>query len=350
MATDNDSTVIIDNILDRHKSFWHHCEVDEPLVQKVNFVGFKSRPYFASGGRTILNPTRIYPDDIDAHRLLGLDRPNISPLSGCKVNCIGPVLPEAWMESLIGCPIYASEYSCTAKPVNADIRSAAEFSLDDAMGSPWLKVMDDVIRIGVDFSKDAIGVRQLHLRGIIDMLAAYLGEESLCIGMLDAKDEIGRLAQKFMQLYIKTALRGLSQRPLWKGGYVSSWGLFSPGTLLDYQVDASNMVSSGLYNEMLVKYDAEIVSNFDYSLIHVHSCGMHIIDSLLKIDQLDAIELSLDREAGVWEPERTVEYCKKIQKAKKSVLICGQLSQSELDYLLLSLSPASLAVFYWEPV
>jgi len=153
-----------------------------------------------------------------------------------------------------------------------------------------------------------------------------------------------------MQLYIKTALRGLSQRPLWKGGYVSSWGLFSPGTLLDYQVDASNMVSSGLYNEMLVKYDAEIVSNFDYSLIHVHSCGMHIIDSLLKIDQLDAIELSLDREAGVWEPERTVEYCKKIQKAKKSVLICGQLSQSELDYLLLSLSPASLAVFYWEPV
>ena len=63
---------------------------------------------------------------------------------------------------------------------------------------------------------------------------------------------------------------------------------------------------------------------------------------------LNAIEISLDREAVVWDPAKIIEYCKKIQSANKSVLIHGQLSQGELNELSASLSPAGLAIFHWE--
>ena len=129
---------------------------------------------------------------------------------------------------------------------------------------------------------------------------------------------------------------------------MSTWGLFAPGTLLDYQVDASSIIRAELYKEFFLECDSSIISNFEYSIVHMHACGLQIIDALLEIDKLNAIEISLNRETGVWEPAKIIEYCKKIQSAKKSVLIHGQLSQAELNELSASLSPTGLAIFYWE--
>ena len=105
------------------------------------------------------------------------------------------------------------------------------------------------------------------------------------------------------------------------------------------------MIRADLYEQLFLPYDAAIMSNFEYSIVHVHNCGLHIVDALVKIEELNAIELSLDRESDVLTPSRIIECCKKIQAAEKSILIYGQLCQAELDELLSSLSPT---VFYWE--
>jgi hypothetical protein len=208
--------------------------------------------------------------------------------------------------------------------------------------------MDEVLKTAVNASNSQTGVRQLHLRGIIDMLAACFGEELLCLGLYDHQRLLQKIAQDFAQLYTKVALRGAAFRPRWNGGCISSWGLFAPGILLDYQIDASNMMQTDIYEELFLPYDAAIISNFEYSLVHVHRCGLHIIDALLKIQELNAIEISLDRESNMWEPSKVIECCKKIQASRKSVLIYGQLSQAELNELLSSLNSAGLAIFYWE--
>ncbi len=143
-------------------------------------------------------------------------------------------------------------------------------------------------------------------------------------------------------------MRGLRLRPKWNGGYVSTWGLFAPGSLLDYQADASSMIAPDLYKEFFIKYDSSIISEFEHSIVHVHACGLHIIDALLQIDELNAIEISLDRETGVWCPQKLRDYCKEIQSAGKSVLIYGQLSNVELEAFLAALSPVGLAIFHWD--
>ena len=339
----------VDYVLEKHRCFWQRTDVSEPLVQKFHFGGLIRKPYPLSDGRSLVEPTQVFPAQIDIHRLLGLDSTRKTALDGLMINATAPVFPEAWMESLIGCPIYASAFSCTAKPVTNDIeRFASEFRVSDALQSPWLEVMDEVIETAVDVSAGQIGVRQLHLRGIIDMLAACFGEESLCLALADHSSQLKKLIQTFAQLYVEVALRGLAVRPRWNGGYVSAWGLFAPGTLLDYQVDASSIVSTDLYDEFFGEHDASIISQCDYSLTHVHSCGLHVIDALLRIDKLGAIEISLDGDATVWDPARIIEYCQKIQSANKSVLVHGQLSQADLNELLASLSPVGLAIFCWE--
>ena len=338
----------MDYVLDKHRGFWQRAEVSEPLVQKLRFGGYVQKPYPVGGGRSLVEPEQILPEQMDVHRLLGLDTAPKAGLEGLAINATAPVFPEAWMESLIGCAIYGSAFSCTAKPVTGDIaRFAADFRLKDAFQSPWLKVMDEVVQTAVDASTGTMPVSQLHLRGTVDMLAACLGEESLCLALADNSSQLEKLIQDFTELYIEVALRGLAMRPRWNGGYVSGWGLFAPGTLLDYQVDATSIMRADLYDKFFRKYDASIMSRFDYSLTHVHSCGLHIIDALLTIDELSAIEMSIDAEATGWDPARFIQYCHKIQSANKSVLVWGQLSQADLKEMLASLSPVGLAVFYW---
>ena len=335
-------------VLDKHRAFWLRKDVDEPLVQRFHFGGFRQKPYPLSDERSAVKPVKLTPDLIDIPRLLGLDQARPAPIDNNKVNWVGPVFPEAWMESVVGCPVYASAFSCTAKPVTNSVESfASDFQLSEALQSPWLKVMDKVIETAVGFAGTDIAVRQLHMRGIIDMLAACIGEESLCLALHDRDRHLNQLGDAFTQLYIEVALRGLHLRPQWNGGYVSTWGLFAPGSLLDYQADASSMIAPDLYKEFFIKYDSSIISEFEHSIVHVHACGLHIIDALLQIDELNAIEISLDRETGVWFPQKLIDYCKEIQSAGKSVLIYGQLSKAELEVFLAALSPVGLAIFHW---
>lgn len=338
-------------VIKKHVDFWNHSPVREPLVVQMPFTGWKLKPYPLSGGREVIKPKQIAPADIDIDRLLGLDIQTPPAITDNIINCIAPVYPESWMEAVIGCPVYASAFSCTAKPVVTDIMtSTVEFSLETVLKSDWLKIMDEVLFRAIDVAEGRIAVRQLHLRGAIDMLAAYLGEEQLCLLFYDHPEIIEQLADNFADLYITIAKRGLKIRPPWNGGYVSGWGIFAPGPLVEYQIDASNMLSPPLYEKHLLKYDKRIISEFPYSLIHMHRCALHMLDAVLQIDKLKTVEISLDRETIGWDKEKILQSVKKIQDSGKAALIYGELNENELAELKDQLNPRGLAIFSWCPV
>ena len=179
------------------------------------------------------------------------------------------------------------------------------------------------------------------------MLAAYCGEAQLCLNVYDNASSLARLADKFAELYIRTARRDFSLRTSWRGGSVSNWGLFAPGGLLDYQIDASNLMSARMYEQQFLECDQRIINNFEYSIVHVHACGVDVVESLLKLEHLRAIELSLDRETGQTDMSAITDIAKKIQDGGKAVLIYGELSEAELSMCTRRLSPNGLAIFYW---
>jgi hypothetical protein len=108
---------MIKKAIEKNKDFWELSN-KEPLIARIPFSGFYKKPYPISGGREIMNPERIYPSDIDIDRLIGVGKNNPEPFNCDMANFAGCLYPEAWMESIIGCPIYASAFSCSSKPVS----------------------------------------------------------------------------------------------------------------------------------------------------------------------------------------------------------------------------------------
>ena len=190
-------------ILDKHVAFWHLWPVDEPLISKVNSPDWRVKPYPVKGGKSLVSPARLQPSDIDIERMLGLDKPRREIFEDKRINPLGCVYSEAWMEAIIGCPIYASQVSCSSRPIGLAAQEAMErFSIEQAQASDWVQILQALLDRGVEAAGHTYPVRQPHLRGIVDMLAAYLGEEAMCLALIDCPEKLERLASQFAELYI----------------------------------------------------------------------------------------------------------------------------------------------------
>jgi hypothetical protein len=341
----------ITRAIEKNKAFWERTN-EEPLLAKIPFTGFHRKPYPASGGRDIVEPERLLPSDMDIDRLIGFGKGSPEPFNGDMVQFAGCLYPESWMECLIGCPIYATAFSCSSKPVSKDDSGEAmdRFRMEEAIHSEWAEAMNRVIDRLNEKAGSAVPVRLLHFRGVIDMLAAFLGEEKLCYSLYDYPEKVAELGDKFAEMYVWAAQNNMDRVKPWNGGYASAWGVFAPGPIADYQIDASNLFSLDTYRRHFLEFDKKVIGQFAYNLMHLHACGLHILDAVLEIDALKCVEVTLERETGAFDKEKILAACRKIQAASKSLIINGELDERELAEFKDRLDPKGLAIFYWSPV
>ncbi|MBI4023948.1 MAG: hypothetical protein HY360_03145 [Verrucomicrobia bacterium] len=331
----------------RHMQFWD-MSADKPLIGRIPSVNWRPKPYPLKGGISVVEPEKIQPAQMDIERLLGTDRKEFALFTGDLINPVMPLYPTSWLEAVIGCPICVSAFGCVAQPAEQDLsRAALELTVETAMKSPWIHPMDEVLRQGEAFALGRAPVTQIHLRGVIDLLAAFLGEDRLCLEIYDHPAEIRAFAETLSSLIITVVRRGLALRRKWFGGHVSCWGIFSIEPLIDYQIDASGLFSARKYAELFLEYDQKVLREFPLSLLHLHSAGLHILDVMLALDEVSLIELSIDREAGNFDKEKLLWCCRKIQSRGKRLLLWGWLEESELAEFTTALRPQGLAVSYW---
>ena len=198
--------------LKKHAAFWQPRSAGRALLARLDHPVWRPRPYPLAGGRSQEEPAAITASDLDVDRLLGLDRALPAPFRDDLAQSVRTVYPVAWMESLIGCPIYASAYSCSSRPPVRGETALSAFLVTRALDSPWLGAMDAVLDREVSAAAGALPAAQLHLRGVSDMLAAYLGEERLCTALYDAPAELAALAESFARLYLRVAERDVTRR------------------------------------------------------------------------------------------------------------------------------------------
>jgi hypothetical protein len=338
------------SLLDRHIAFWARTPVGQPLIVRLPARTWEARPYPICGRRTLYDPTPLGPADVDADRLLGLDKPLPQYVTGDFYHSVGCAYPQAWMEAVAGCTILASAFGVVARPAATDVPEAARsFSTEKALESDWLRVMAAVQQRAGEVAAGADrAVQQLHLRGVIDVLAALLGEERLCQAVYDWPQEIERLAAKLTDLHIAVARRDLAARQLWHGGCISCWRVYAPGPLLDYQIDASSLFSPRMYARHFLAFDRAILGAFPYSVLHLHACGLQHLDALLPVAEVRAIQINLDRDSGTWRKDRILAGCRKVQEHGKSLILYGELDARELDEFQAALSPCGLAIVAFE--
>ncbi|MFP4375176.1 MAG: hypothetical protein ACLFPO_12665 [Spirochaetaceae bacterium] len=339
----------LEALLARHAAFWTREPVDRPLLYIRPWpMEWHPRPWPLAGGREADEPTPIGPDDVDVDRMVAIQGDGESLTKGDLFNAVAPAYPQAWMGALIGCPIHVSSHGCVARPTGEDLETVlARFTVEEALASPWLTVMERMFERGTELARGRFAVEQLHMRGVVDMLAAIFGEAEFCVLLLDEPDRIRELADRFADLIVAVAKRGIDLRGPWRGGYLTRWSIHAPGPMHDYQADASTILSPELYATLLLEFDRKVLSAFDYSLTHIHAAGIHMVEPMLAIRELNAFEINLDRETGVWEKERMLETAKAIQAAGKGLLLWGEFTQDELDEFQTELDPAGLAFHCW---
>ncbi|MHB0937073.1 MAG: hypothetical protein ACYDCO_03685 [Armatimonadota bacterium] len=345
----DDLLVNLPSNLQRHRAFWERRVVDRPLVLGMPCRTWMPRPYPLRGGGEAHDARRILPEEMDIDRLAGVGAPLPSVLDGDLVNAAGCRYPAAWLEAVAGCPIFASAYGCVAKPAVDSLAEALDrFSVADCLQSPWLEIMDALLRHAHEYTGGQLAVQQCHLRGVIDLLAAYLGEELLCTSVVDAPEELAALAERMTELHLALARWEHARRASWHDGWVSCWKLYAPGPVLDYQIDASSLFSAGIYREHFMRYDRQVLQAFPFTLIHLHSVGLQHLDTVLELEALGTVEISLDREAMPWDREAMLRRCRRVQERGKSLLISGEMSPEDFRIFTTGLDPAGLAIECWE--
>jgi len=338
----------MDNILQKHCDFWERAP-GSVLIGEIPFSGWRLKPFPTRRGE-IIKPTKIDPDDIDPNQYVGAGDALAPVFTGDMVNYVRCKYPECWLEGMIGCDVYASEVSLSSKPIPTEAGSFPDISPDAALRSSWARLFADTQRAAVEKADGKLGAAQLHLRGVIDMLAAALGESELCLAAYEHPQELATLAAKCAATLDRAADITQKLIPRWNGGRVSCWYVYAPGDLIDYQIDASSLFSPEMYRKQFLPFDRKILKKHKYNVVHLHSCGLLHVPGLAETEDVRAVEINLDKETGGYCFDRIANAIKDLQHNDVSVIIHGELSRDEVeDYLSVS-QPRGLAIFHWLPL
>lgn len=325
----------VEGLGERHRKFWHMDPVEQPLLSVGRYGELSERtPFPLADGRLVGEGDLLRPERLAAGPLAG---GYSGPLvAGEFIQGTSPY-DLCWTEVIAGCPLRWRAGYVWAEPFLAE-----PVALSLAVDDPWLARLLEITRLQVDQAQGQYPVCQPLLRGPVDMAAAALGDEALCLAMVDQPERAKRLLDSCTEIFLSVARAWTAAVPTFVGGSCL-YGIWAPGTTLRTQCDNAALLSPELYREFLVGCDERICARFDYPLMHTHSgfIGM-VAPVLLQVRGLRAVQVSLDWPAGPGVAELLPVF--QLLNQHLPLIITGGLTQAELDLLLRDLSPRGLCL------
>lgn len=113
------------------------------------------------------------------------------------------------------------------------------------------------------------------------------------------------------------------------GGYsLGFYHVWCPNKCIWFQEDLSSLFSPQLYDDFLMEQHVRLCHDYEYTVIHLHPSSFFILDRLLEIDRLKAIQVNKD--IGGPDIKTMIPYLQKVL-AKKNLILFGDLSQDDID-------------------
>ena len=332
--------------LERHAEFWLRGRVDRPLVG----TGARQLYFPLRALRTVLRTEDglITPDMIEVEPFLAhMDEQFASEglLLGDLLWSACPWAAIPWMEAIVGCPIRISKGSDSlwAEPILAHWDQVADIRLSPE--NEWLSKLLELTGALAENSKGRYPTSQTLMRGPSDMMVALRGAQRLCLDLYDFPDEVGRLAEICADIWVEVNKMVLDRIPSFQGGYCSGlMQLWAPGHSVVYQEDASVLLSPSMYREFLLPCDRRIAESFEHCMIHLHSAALHVLDDLLEVDPLAAVQVAFDPSGP--SIDQLVPILAKIMQRKPLLIlgVMGDLAPSDLELVISSLPAEGLCL------
>jgi len=328
--------------IERHRAFWTLEDVSKPLVGLVvgGWSAYRENP--AWGGlqdRDGLVAGEVHPEDfvpwIEEH-LAELDE-----LDDDAVRAAQPFQAIPWLEAVVGCRLRSSSEHIWAEPF-LDRASARWLGGLELTGNPWARKYAEFLDVLGEHFGDRRPLAQAILRGPSDLACACLGEEQLVLSLVDEREASASLLEGLTDVWVAFLEMQWQHIPRFHGGQViGEYDLWAPQKAFRLQEDASALLSPDLYRELVLPFDEKLCAVTPYNVMHVHTSSFHLLDSMLMIENLGAVQISQDEGVPL---SQSMPYLSKTQDAGKPLIVKGQFTEADLMTLRDRLSPKGLCI------
>jgi len=246
-----------------------------------------------------------------------------------------------WVEASLGCGVLADHTvgSMRATPPSAFAQNpiVPEFSETNR----WVAKLLEFIPALVEQSAGRYPVGATLMRGVADLLSALYGGDNFVLRMFDEPDQVSAVVKGLTRYWIAFGRCVLEQLPLFHGGTGSFlFSLWCPGKMIWTQEDALALLSPALYERFIYPADLEIACAFERTAMHLHPTRFIPVRQLMAA-KTDVIELHIDHDGPRAE---ALEMHYRAILAGKPLLIWGDLTNADLDFVMTQLPHQGLAV------
>ncbi len=330
----------INRLIKRHKAFWEMDEAEKPLIKLSPYTSLTRQGLPLRGGRFAVDNVRLTPEIVDVKAVAEWQEVPEKPVEGDLFTSVAP-FGLCWTEAAVGCPIRMSVGSVWADPFLESLGDVDNLQFNPR--NPWLLKLNELTNLLVEKTRGRSYVTQTLLRGPIDMAAAALGYQRLCVELYRNPDEVEKLLSVCTETFIETAKTHLSTIPQCREGFISGYEIWAPGSTVRSQTDNSVLLSPSTYVKHVLPYDRRVLQAFKYPVVHTHQpCMSQVVQPLIEAQELKALQFSLDRPNGP--PVSDMIPLMRMVQEEKPLIITGPITENELKLMLQTLSPKGLCL------
>jgi hypothetical protein len=281
----------LENKIERFKRFWQRAPADRPLLGLRLKSYFPMRDFEGGPHSGTLSADQFKAEDYfdDYERLYAM----YDQAMGDQIYVASACRGVPWLEAILGCEIKAGSDSMWARPHLNDWAKLDTIRFDP--NNPWFVRLLAVTEKVVEYSAGRFPVGMPLLRGPGDVATALRGVDNFCMDVVTEPDRLGALLDVCADTYIQVTRALIQKCTHWGGGYFEQIRhLWAPGYCCQTQADISSLLSPNHYRQLLLPRDARVLNTYDYCFIHLHSSSRHILDDVLSIDPLAAVQISAD--------------------------------------------------------
>jgi hypothetical protein len=326
----------------RYHAFWRSAPVERPLIGFSVGGWFPFQHYTAMqqfSGLARLKAEDLHPEEFfaDYDRLVG----TFGQVKDDVIRAVSPLPFLPWLEAMLGAPVEVSQESVWAREGGFDFADVDP--LDFSPENPWRRTYLAFVAALTERYRSRVPIGLPILRGVSDLIACLRGSQQMIFDLYDQPDEVKSLARKCTNFIIGLVQDQHKIAGPFAGGYmIDAYTLWAPDKIMRIQEDASALFSPDLYDEFLRKENEIQASALPYSLVHLHSSSLHLLDRILDVEPMNCIQINKD--AGGTEIEWELPYFKRVQNRGRRLLIRGKLSRGDLALLRQNLSARGLFV------
>ena len=181
------------------------------------------------------------------------------------------------------------------------------------------------------------------LRGPTDLAGILCGSIRHLLNLYDKPDYMRKLLQFCTHALIWFVKKTLRDTPTFNDGYcLGSYNLWAPGICIRFQEDFTSLYSPQFYTEFVGALDSEIAKSFDYSVFHMHTLQLNLINLIVENPNLKAVQIT--RDINFNDLEELIKTARLIQNRNKRLILRGPYSEKDIYRFSTQLSPVGLYI------